>query len=119
MSPSRASRLAIMGWVLFDWAAQPFFTLITTFIYAPYFASAVVGDPVRGQALWGFATAAAGIMIALGSPAAGAIAAATGRHKPWIAAFGALLVIGCCALWFGRPGDMASISIVLAAYAIA
>jgi MFS transporter, UMF1 family len=119
MSPLRASRLAIAGWILFDWACQPFFTLITTFIYAPYFASAVVGDPVRGQALWGFATAAAGIIIAFGSPVAGAIADATGRHKPWIAAFGTLLVIGCCALWFGRPGDVASISIVLVAYAIA
>lgn len=117
--PPRASRLAIFGWVLFDWAAQPFFTLITTFIYAPYFASAVVGDPVRGQALWGFATAAAGIVIALGSPVAGAIADATGRQKPWIAAFGALLMIGCCALWFGRPGDLASVTIVLVAYAVA
>ena len=117
-SPPNGSRLAIAGWVLFDWACQPFFTLITTFIYAPYFASAVVGDPVRGQALWGFATAAAGIVIALGSPVVGAIADATGRHKPWIAAFGALLVIGCVALWFGWPGDAASILVVLVAFAI-
>jgi UMF1 family MFS transporter len=51
-----ASRLAIWGWVMFDWACQPFFTLIITFVYAPYFVSAVVGDPVRGQALWGYAT---------------------------------------------------------------
>jgi MFS transporter, UMF1 family len=117
-SPPRGSRLAIAGWVMFDWACQPFFTLITTFIYAPYFASAVVGDPVRGQTLWGFATAAAGIVIALGSPMVGAIADATGRHKPWIAAFGALLVIGCSALWFGWPGDAASIPVVLVAFAV-
>jgi UMF1 family MFS transporter len=118
-SPRRhASRLAIAGWVLFDWACQPFFTLITTFIYAPYFASAVVGDPVRGQSLWGFATAAAGLVIALCSPALGAVADATGRQKPWITAFGVLLVIGCCALWFGRPGDAATIPIVLIAFAI-
>ena len=37
--------------------AQPFFTLVTTFVYAPYFASAVAADPAQGQALWGFATA--------------------------------------------------------------
>jgi UMF1 family MFS transporter len=119
MSPLRVPRLGIAGWVLFDWACQPFFTLITTFIYAPYFATAVVGDPVRGQALWGFATGAAGIVIALGSPVAGAIADATGRQKPWIAAFGALFVVGCCALWFGRPGDASSIPVVLVAFAIA
>ena len=28
----RTSRLGITGWMLFDWAAQPFFTVITTFI---------------------------------------------------------------------------------------
>ena len=23
------------GWMLFDWAAQPFFTVVTTFIFGP------------------------------------------------------------------------------------
>ena len=58
-------RSAIAGWVLFDWAAQPYFTLVTTFVYAPYFAGAVAADPVRGQALWDNATAAASLVIAL------------------------------------------------------
>ncbi|HEX2215908.1 MAG TPA: MFS transporter [Xanthobacteraceae bacterium] len=114
----RASGAAIIGWVLFDWAAQPFFTLLTTFIYAPYFASAVVGDPVRGQALWGFATAAAGFAIALCSPLLGAVADAAGRRKPWIAAFGVVLVLATCALWLGRPQDTTTIPIVLVAFAV-
>jgi UMF1 family MFS transporter len=113
----KASKLAIMGWVLFDWACQPYFTLIMTFIYAPYFASAVVGDPARGQALWGFAAAAAGIAIACTSPLLGAIADATGRRKPWIAAFGVLIVAGSSALWIGKPGDPSTILPVLVAFA--
>ncbi len=116
-SSRSASRLAIWGWVLFDWACQPFFTLVITFVYAPYFAAAVVGDPVRGQALWGFATGAVGLTIALFSPLLGAIADATGRRKPWIAAFGALLMLGSAALWFGKPGD-ASTMLVLVAFGI-
>jgi len=36
---------------------------------------------------------AAGLLIALLSPVLGAIADASGRRKPWIAGFGALLVI--------------------------
>jgi MFS transporter, UMF1 family len=116
--PAQASRLAIFGWVLFDWACQPYFTLIMTFIYAPYFASAVVGDPVRGQSLWGFATAAAGILIALTSPVLGAIADATGRRKPWIAAFGTLIVIGASLLWLGKPNDPSAIFVVLLAFAV-
>ena len=90
-------RAAVISWIFFDWAAQPYFTLITTFVFAPYFASFVAPDPAQGQALWGFATAAAGLMIALLSPVLGAIADASGRRKPWIAGFGALLVIGACA----------------------
>ena len=78
-------RAAVISWIFFDWAAQPYFTLITTFVFAPYFASCVAPDPAQGQALWGFATAAAGLMIALLSPVLGAIADASGRRKPWIA----------------------------------
>jgi UMF1 family MFS transporter len=118
-SPRKASRLAILGWVLFDWAAQPYFTLIMTFIYAPYFASAVVGDATRGQSIWGFATAAAGIVIAFTSPVLGAVADATGRRKPWIAVFGALLVVGAAALWVAKPGDAATIMPALIAFVIA
>jgi UMF1 family MFS transporter len=66
-------RSAVISWIFFDWAAQPYFTLITTFVFAPYFASFVAPDAASGQALWGFATAAAGLAIALLSPVLGAI----------------------------------------------
>ncbi|MBX9710668.1 MAG: MFS transporter [Xanthobacteraceae bacterium] len=112
-------RRAIVGWVLFDWAAQPYFTLITTFVFAPYFATHVAPDPATGQSLWGFATSAAGLFIAFLSPVLGAIADAGGRRKPWIAAFGALLVMGSCAMWIGKPGDPSVIVPVLVAFAIA
>lgn len=112
-------RIAVVSWVFFDWAAQPYFTLITTFVFAPYFATHVAPDAASGQALWGFATAAAGIVIALLSPVLGAVADAAGRRKPWIAAFGALLVIGSCLMWIGAPHDPAVIVPLLTAYVIA
>jgi UMF1 family MFS transporter len=117
--PTYPPRSAVISWILFDWAAQPYFTLITTFVFAPYFATHVASDPATGQSLWGFATAAAGLTIALLSPVLGAIADATGRRKPWIAAFGAMLVIGSCLMWFGRPGDASVIPSLLLAYGIA
>src|SRR5205809_1151826 len=112
-------RAAVISWIFFDWAAQPYFTLITTFVFAPYFAGFVAPDPAQGQALWGFATAAAGLMIALLSPVLGAIADASGRRKPWIAGFGALLVIGATLMWFGKPGDVSMIPPLLLAYGVA
>src|SRR3979411_1072663 len=119
MQQNYPPRSAVISWIFFDWAAQPYFTLITTFVFAPYFATQVASDPASGQSLWGFATAAAGLTIALMSPVLGAIADASGRRKPWIAAFGALLVIGSCLMWFVKPGDPTVIPLLLLAYAIA
>jgi UMF1 family MFS transporter len=119
VQPIYPPRSAVIGWILFAWAAEPFFTLITTFVFAPYFATHVASDPASGQSLWGFATAAAGLLIALLSPVLGAIADASGRRKPWIAAFGALLVIGSGLMWFGKPGDVSVIPPLLLAYGIA
>jgi len=112
-------RAAVISWIFFDWAAQPYFTLITTFVFAPYFATNVASDPATGQSLWGFATAGAGLLIAVLSPVLGAIADANGRRKPWIAGFGALLVIGSCLMWIGRPGAPETIVPLLVAYGIA
>ncbi|MGB3273361.1 MAG: MFS transporter [Xanthobacteraceae bacterium] len=112
-------RLAVASWIMFDWATQPYFTLITVFVFAPYFASRVAPDPATGQALWGFATAAAGLVIAILSPVLGAVADASGRRKPWIAAFGALLVVGATLMWCAKPGDASTVVPVLLAFSIA
>ncbi|HEY1153479.1 MAG TPA: MFS transporter, partial [Pseudolabrys sp.] len=112
-------RSAVVAWIFFDWAAQPYFTLITTFVFAPYFATFVAATPDQGQSLWGFATAGAGLLIAMMSPVLGAIADASGRRKPWIAGFGALLVIGSSLMWIGKPGDPSIIVPLLIAYGIA
>jgi UMF1 family MFS transporter len=103
-SPREASKLGQISWALFDWANQPFFTIITTFIFAPYFANVMVGDPVRGQAAWAFTQSTAGVLIALMSPFLGAMADAGGRRKPYIFAFQLLLGLGCGALWWAYPG---------------
>lgn len=111
---------ALAGWVLVDWALQPYYTLVLTFLFAPYFTSAVVDDPVRGQALWGYAAAIAGVLIAVGSPLLGAIADGGGRRKPWVALFAIILAIGLAALWWAEPGAADStIFLVLLAFVAA
>src|SRR3954451_6764944 len=119
MQQAYPPRSAVTAWIFFDWAAQPYFTLITTFVFAPYFATHVASDPAHRPALSGFATASAGLLIALLSPLLGAIADASGRRKPWIAAFGAMLVIGSSLMWIGKPGDPSIIPPLLIAYGIA
>jgi UMF1 family MFS transporter len=99
-----ASKLGQFSWALFDWANQPFFTIITTFIFAPYFANVLVGDPVTGQAAWAFTQSTSGVIIALLSPFLGAMADAGGPRKPYIFIFQLLLGLGCAALWWAYPG---------------
>ncbi len=111
---------ALVSWVLFDWSAQPYYTLVLTFLFAPYFANVVVGDGAVGQALWGYAAAAAGVVIAIGSPLLGALADGRGRRKPWIALFSVLLACGLAFLWFAVPNASSStIMLVLAAFVVA
>jgi UMF1 family MFS transporter len=114
-----APRSALFGWVLFDWATQPFFTLITTFVFAPYFAAALAPDPVAGQSLWGYATSAAGLVLAILSPILGSVADASGPKKPWIAASGFVLVLATSALWWAAPGAPGAIPLALVAFGFA
>jgi UMF1 family MFS transporter len=109
----------VVGWLLFDWACQPFFTLVTTFVFAPYFATALAPSPVEGQAWWGYATATAGLALGVLSPVLGSISDASGAKKPWIAACGAVFVVACAALWFAAPGSRHAVPIALLAFAVA
>lgn len=102
--PASAKWRGQFSWALFDWAGQPYFTLITTFIFAPYFASTFLGDAVRGQEIWGYTQAMIGITIALCSPVLGAIADRMGRRKPWVAGLGLFYVAGNLMLGLAAPG---------------
>jgi UMF1 family MFS transporter len=101
----RATGRGIWGWMLFDWAAQPFFTVVTTFIFGPYFVSRMASDPAMGQAAWGYGIAAAGLVIAVLSPVLGSIADQTGPRKPWIGFFAIIQIGSLSLLWFAAPGS--------------
>jgi MFS transporter, UMF1 family len=105
-APARRSAgpLAVTSWMLFDWASQPFYTLITTFLFAPYFASTFIGDAARGAALWGYAMAAGAVLVAIGSPVLGAMADARGRLKPYMGWLSIVFVLSQAALWYAVPG---------------
>lgn len=96
-------RKRVWGWMMFDWASQPYATLILTFIFAPYFTT-VVGDPVEAQILWGYAMSVSGVIIACLAPVLGAVADGTNRRRPWIGLFSAFYIVGAAGLWLAVPG---------------
>lgn len=108
----------IWGWMFFDWANQPFHTLIITFIFGPYFTSAVMSDGAAGQAAWGYAISIGSICIAVLAPFLGAVADASGPRRPWIVFFSVLYVIGVAGLWAATPG-MDDVTLVLGCLIVA
>jgi UMF1 family MFS transporter len=110
---------ALFGWVMFDWATQPFYTLVVTFLFAPYFVNGFMADPARGASLWAYATGIAELIAAVLAPVLGAIADAGQPRKPWIAGFSVLLIVGMCGLWLAAPGRTDLAPLVLIAFGLA
>ena len=92
-----------LAWASYDFANSAFPTVVSTFVIATYFASAVAPDPVVGQAYWGWMQAVVGLAVGLLSPLLGAVADAGGRRRGMLLLF-SLLTAGATALiWFIRP----------------
>ena len=107
----------VWSWMLYDWAAQPYSTLLITFIFAPYFTSVVVGDPILGQSLWGMMTAVVGLSLAVLGPVLGAISDTSGLRKMWMAFFSFLYVLGAYSMWWAFPGAE-SFTVILVLFGI-
>ncbi|WP_166847808.1 MFS transporter [Isoptericola sp. BMS4] len=103
----------VVAWALWDWATQPFNTVIVTFVFtALYLTSdaflepsvAVLGsdDPAKERALAGLTSglgawvAVGGVLVALLAPVLGQRADAGGRRKAWLG--GATLLLVACML---------------------
>ena len=111
-----SARKRIWGWFWFDWASQPYNTLILTFVFGPYVKS-LIGDGAEAQATWGFTVALAGVCIALLAPVLGAIADTSGNRLRWIWLFSIMYVIGAAGIWFAVPG-MEDLTWIFASFAI-
>jgi UMF1 family MFS transporter len=108
----------VQGWMMFDWATQPFYTLGLTFIFGPYFAS-VASDTflnsgmdeatadASAQTIWSWGQAVAGLFVAVFGILAGAYADSTGRRMPWLWAASIIFVICAWMLWFMVPDGSA------------
>ncbi|MDO5648617.1 MFS transporter [Paracoccus sp. (in: a-proteobacteria)] len=117
-------RKRIWGWWFFDWASQPYHTLLLTFIFSIYFAEVaqthfIAGGATaaqagaRAQSLWGYGLAVSGAIIAMLAPILGAIADSSGRRMIWIWGFSGLYVIGSAGLWWLMPDQPALIQAVV------
>lgn len=118
----------VWGWMMFDWASQPFYTLLLTFIFGPYFAAVATEFYMSGglaeqqadaqaQAVWSAMLAYVGLAIALTAPVLGAMADQSGNRIRWMYIFSAFYVVSTYALWWMLP-DGSNMMIILVAFGI-
>ena len=112
------ARQRIWGWFFFDWASQPYNTLLLTFIFGPYFAEIARGyymgqgmeaeaAKAAAQSYWGYGLTIASLIIAILAPFLGAIADSTGRRLIWVWVFSLFYIVGAYGLWYVAPGGEA------------
>ena len=108
----------VRGWMTFDWATQPFYTLGLTFIFGPYFAGTaaeyylssgldLTTSNANAQSIWSWGQALAGLIVAVMGILAGAYADSTSRRMPWIWASSLVFVICSWMLWYMVPDGSA------------
>jgi len=108
-----------VAWAAYEWAQQPYWALIATFIFTPYFAAGFVGDAARGQSLLGYAGAVSGLAIAILSPLVGASVDARRNPRAWLVGLAVPFVLASAGLWLATPGDPSRILPILACLVVA
>ena len=78
------NKRATFSWALWDWAEQPYPTLMQTFIFPLYLTGAVATNIKNPDVFVGWSTAIAGVLLALIAPVMGRRSDETGRRKFWL-----------------------------------
>jgi UMF1 family MFS transporter len=89
--------------MLWDWAEQPYPTIMQTFIFPVYLAGAVASIDQKADQAIGWATAISGVILALIAPVLGRRSDENGRRKFWLVANTYILVAITAASFFVEP----------------
>jgi len=100
------SKHATWAWMLWDWAEQPYPTIIQTFIFATYITSTLFTTNCNADGLTaqlGWAGAIAGLAVAVTAPIFGRRSDTSGRRKFWLLANSGILILLMVASYFVEP----------------
>ena len=96
----------IISWSFYDFANQPYTTLIITFIYSAFFVNYIAPNEIEGTFLWANAISITAIIVAFLSPLLGAFADETGYRKSFLVFFTLLCSLFTALLYFPEKGDL-------------
>ena len=92
-----------ISWSIFQGGRDPYVILMTIYIFMPYVASGMVGDPVKGQELISRFQQYAGWIVMATAPFLGASIDKLGPRKRWLALAVAGMIPLIFSLWFAKP----------------
>jgi MFS transporter, UMF1 family len=93
-----------ISWAVFEGARNPYVILITIYIFMPYVAATMVGDPVQGQEIVSRWSQYSGWAVMVTAPFLGAAVDRIGRRKPLLGPIVVLMIPMMWALWWATPG---------------
>ena len=96
----------IFSWSLYDFANQPFTTIILTFVYSTFFTDFIAPSGEVGAIMWGRAVSISAICVAILSPIMGAIADNGGYRKTFLIFWTWICIIFSFMLYFPLKGEM-------------
>jgi len=97
----------IFSWSIYDFANQPFTTIIVTFIYSTFFASTIfLGSEEAGVSAWGKAITVSSLIIAFLSPIMGAVADIGGYRKIFLIFWTWVCIVFSFLLYYPLQGDV-------------
>lgn len=96
----------VISWSLYDFANQPFTTIIVTFVYGAFFTSVIASDEKTGTLLWASSIAITAVVVSLLSPILGALADRGGYRKFFLISFTWICAIFSILLYFPKAGDV-------------
>ena len=102
----REYKKTIFSWSMYDFANQPFTTLVVTFIYSTYFAQAIAPDEITGTVLWSRGITITALFVAFMSPLMGAIADQGGYRKANLIFWTWICIIGSVMSYYALPGEI-------------
>ena len=99
------NRKEVFAWSLYDFANQPFTTIIITFIYSAFFTKVIAENEQIGTTMWANSIALTAIIVAILSPILGAIADSGGYRKFFLILFTWVSAVFSILLYFPEAGD--------------
>ena len=96
----------VFCWSMYDFANQPFTTLIVTFIFSAYYTQAIAPNIHDGTFLWSIGIAITALFVAFVSPLMGALADQGGYRKILLIFWSWICILSTIFLFFTYEGQI-------------